>query len=40
MKFCQNLQFQTFVIFVAEISNKDFCKQDEILRNFLADNFL
>ena len=34
MKFCQNLQFLTFVIFVAEISNKHFCKLDRILRNF------
>ena len=37
MKFYQNFQFPTFVIFVAEISNKHFCKLDkldEILRNF------
>ena len=34
MKFCQNLHFPTFVIFVAQISNKHFCKLDEILRNF------
>ena len=34
IKFCQNFQFLTFVIFVAEISNKHFCKLDKILRNF------
>ena len=33
MKFCQNLQFLTF-IFVAEISNQHFCELSEILRNF------
>ena len=36
MKFCQNLHFLTFVIFVAEISNKHFCKLDKILRNFCS----
>ena len=34
IKICQNFQFLTFVIFVAEISNKQFCKLDKILRNF------
>ena len=34
MKFCQNLLFLTFALSVAEISNKHFCKLDEILRNF------
>ena len=33
MKFCQNLQFLIFVIFVAEISNKHFCELDKLLRN-------
>ena len=37
MKFCHNLQFLTFfVILVAEISNKHFCKLDKILRKILA----
>ena len=41
MKFCQNFQFLTFVIFVAEIPNKHFCKLDKILKKtFVADNFL
>ena len=31
---CQNLQFLTFIIFVAEISSKHFRKLDKILRNF------
>ena len=39
MKFCQNFQFLTFVIFVAEISNKQFCKLDKFLRNFCAEQF-
>ena len=39
MKFCQNFQFLTFVIFVAEISNKHFCKLDKILRNFCSWQF-
>ena len=41
MKFCQNFQFLTFVIFVfvAEISNKDFCKLDKTLRNFCSWQF-
>ena len=37
MKFSQNFQYLTFVIFVAEISNKHICKLlvvDKILRNF------
>ena len=36
MKFGQNLQFLTFVTFVAEISNKNFCKLDKIQRNFCS----
>ena len=40
MKFCQNFHFLIFVIFVAEISDDQFSKQDKILRIFLADNFL
>ena len=36
MKFCQNLQFLPFAIFVAEIKNKNFCKLDKILRNFCS----
>ena len=39
IKFCQNFQFLTFVIFVAEISNKHFCKLDKILRNFPSWHF-
>ena len=34
MKFCENLQFLTFVIFVAGISNKLFCELDKISRNY------
>ena len=34
-----NFQFLTFVIFVAEISNKHFCKLDKILRNFPSWHF-
>ena len=32
IKFSQNFQFLTFVIFVAEIPNKHFCKLDKILK--------
>ena len=39
MKFCQKFQFLTFVIFVAEISNKQFCKLNKILRNFCSWQF-
>ena len=39
MKFCQNFQFLTFVIFVAEISNDHFCKLDKIVRNFCSWQF-
>ena len=39
IKFCQNSQFLTFVIFVAEISNRHFCKLDKILRNFPSWHF-
>ena len=39
MKFCQNFHFLTFVIFVAEISNKHFCKLDKIRRNFCSWKF-
>ena len=39
MKFCQNFQFLTFVIFVAEVSNKHFCKLDKIFRNFCSWQF-
>ena len=34
IKFRQNLQFLTFVIFIAENSNKYFCKIQKILINF------
>ena len=34
MKFCHNLPFLTFLIFVAEISKKLFCKLYKILANF------
>ena len=36
MKFCLILQFLTFVVFVADISNKHFCKVDKILSNFYS----
>ena len=39
IKFHQNFQFLTFVIFVAEISNKHCCKLDKILRNFSSCHF-
>ena len=39
IKFYQNFHFLTFVIFVAEISNKHFCKLDKILRNFPSWHF-
>ena len=39
MKIDQNFQFLTFVIFVAEIPNKHFCKLDKILRNFCTWQF-
>ena len=34
INFGQNLPFLTFLILVVEVSNKDFCKLDQILRNF------
>ena len=34
MKFCQNLQFQVFVIFVAEPPDKHFWKLQKVLTNF------
>ena len=34
MELCQNVQILTYVDFVTEISNKHFCKLDEIRRNF------
>ena len=39
MKFCQNLQFLTFVIFGTETSNKYFYELDKILRNFCSRQF-
>ena len=39
MMFCQRLQFLNFVISVAEISNKHFCKLGKFWETFVAGNF-